>query len=76
MTGRVLNVRRSKRDWSLHFDFTDQFHLCLLALFFCLCLFPYVSGDTILYLIDCFIVLVIPLCHTTCCYILPENAIL
>ena len=27
----------SERDWSLHFDSTDRFHLCLLTLFFCLC---------------------------------------
>ena len=35
----------------------------------------YVAGDTISYPICCLIVMAMPLCRTTCCYIVPDNAI-
>ena len=35
----------------------------------------YVPGDTISYPMCCLIVMEIPLCRTTCCYIVPDNAI-
>ena len=34
-----------------------------------------VPGDTISYPMCCLIVMEIPLCRTTCCYIVPDNAI-
>ena len=35
----------------------------------------YVAGNTISYPICCLIVMAMPLCRTTCCYIVPDNAI-
>ena len=35
----------------------------------------YVAGDTISYPMCCLIVMAMPLCRTTCCYIVPDNAI-
>ena len=34
----------------------------------------YVPGDTISYPMCCLMVMGIPSCHTTCCYIVPDNA--
>ena len=41
----------------------------------CIVLHGYVPGDTISYSMCCLIVMEIPLCRTTCCYILPDYAI-